>query len=59
MKEREISLKELKHEADNVKALSQVQLAIAKFFQLESWQEAIVKFGESVQAERLLRFRVK
>lgn len=57
VKEREISLKELKNEAENVRALSQVQLAISNFFQLESWQEAVAKFGERVQPERLLRFK--
>ena len=59
MKEKEISLKELKQEAHNVRSLSQVQEAIVNFFQLKSREEAANKFGDSVCAERLLRFRVK
>ena len=59
MKEKEISLKELKQEAHNVRSLSQVQEAIVNFFQLKSWEEAGNKFGDSVCSERLLRFRVK
>lgn len=58
MKEKEVSLKELKSEANNAKALTQVQAAIANFFQLKSWDEAKEKFGESVKPERLLRFKV-
>lgn len=58
MKEKELSLKELKDEANNVKALSRVQEAIGKFFKINSWQEAVTKFGGSVSSERLLRFRV-
>ena len=48
MKEKEISLKELKQEAHNVRSLSQVQEAIVNFFQLKSWEEAANKFGDSV-----------
>ena len=59
MKEKEISLKELRQEADNVRSLSQVQEAIVNFFQLKSWEEATNKFGDSVCSERLLRFRVR
>lgn len=59
MKEKEISLKELKQEAHNVRSLSQVQEAIVNFFQLKSWEEAANKFGDSVFSERLLRFKVK
>jgi len=58
LKEKEISLKELKHQADNVRVLSQGQEAEAKFFQLENWQEAVTKFGDSVRSERLVRFKV-
>ena len=58
MKEKELSLIELKDEANDVKALSQVQEAIGKFFNINSWQEAVTKFGRSVSSERLLRFRV-
>lgn len=58
MKEKEVSLKELKSEANNAKALTQVQVAIANFFQLKSLDEAKEKFGESVKPERLLRFKV-
>ena len=54
-----ISLKDLKQEANNVRALSQVQGAGMNFFQLKSWEEARTKFGNSVCSERLLRFRVK
>lgn len=57
VKEKEISLKELKQEAHNVRSLSQVQEAIVNFFQLKSWEEAANKFGDSVCSERLLRFR--
>ena len=42
-----------------MKALSQVQEAIKSFFNLESWQEATSKFGDSVRPERLLRFKVR
>ena len=59
MKEKEISLKELRQEADNVRSLSQVQETIVNFFQLKRWEEAANKFGESVCSERLLRFRVR
>lgn len=59
MKEKEINLKELKQEANNVEAISQVQEAVVNFFQLKSWEEAITKFGLSVCSERLLRFKVK
>lgn len=57
--EKKISLKELKEEANNLKALSQVQGAIVKFFHLENWGEAQTKFGNSMCSERLLRFKVK
>ena len=59
MKEKEITLKELRQEADNVRSLSQVQEAIVNFFQLKSWEEAANKFEDSVCSERLLRFRVR
>ncbi|XP_068677168.1 uncharacterized protein [Montipora foliosa] len=57
VKEKEISLKELKQEAHNVRSVSQVQEAIVNFFQSKSWEEAANKFGDSVCSERLLRFR--
>ena len=58
MNAKEIGVKELKHEALNMKNLSKVQEAIVKFFQLESWQEALTQYGDSVRPERLLRFKV-
>lgn len=57
LKEKKISLKEVKEEAYKLKALSQVREAIVKFFKLNSWQEAETKFGASVRPERLLRFK--
>ena len=48
--EKKISLKELKEEAELLKALSQVQDAIVKFFHEENWQEAVTKFGNSVRS---------
>lgn len=57
--EKKISLKELKEEAELLKALSQGQGATVKFFHLENWEEAVTKFGNSVYSERLLRFKVK
>lgn len=57
VKEKKLSLKELKKEAQNVKALSQVQGAIFRFFHLEHWQHAVEKFGGSVFVERLSRFK--
>lgn len=59
MKEKEISLKELKQQANKVKAISQVQEAVVNFLQLKSWEDAITKFGDSVCSERLLRFKAK
>ena len=51
-------MKEVKEEANKMKALSQVRAAVIKFFKLNSWQEAETKFGASVHPERLLRFKV-
>ena len=58
VKEKKLSLKELKKEAQNVTALSQVQGAILRFFHLEHWQDAVEKFGGSVSLERLSRLKV-
>ena len=58
VKEKKISLKELKEEAREVKVLSQVQGAILNFFNMENWQDAVEKFGGSVSSERLLQFKV-
>ena len=41
-----------------MKALSQVQGAILRFFRLEHWQDAVERFGGSVSLERLSRFKV-
>lgn len=57
VKEKKLSLKELKEEAQNVKTLSQAQGAILRFFHLEHWQDAVERFGGSVSLERLSRFK--
>ena len=41
-----------------MKALSQVQGAILRFFHLEHWQDAVERFGGSVSLERLSQFKV-
>ena len=38
-------MKEVKEEANKLKALSQVRAAIIKFFKLNSWQEAETKIN--------------
>ena len=58
LKEKQINIKELKEEANNLKVLCRVQEAIGKYFKLKSWEEALQKFGASVRPERLLRFKV-
>ena len=58
VKEKKLSLKQLKKEAQNVTALSQVQGPILRFFHLEHWQDAVEKFGGSVSLERLSRLKV-
>ena len=54
-----LPLKKLKVEGNKVRFLGQVQGTILKFFNLESWQEAVTKCGDSVGPDRLLGFEVK
>ena len=59
LNENRISLKELKVEGNKVRSLGQVEGVILKFFSLESWQEAVTIFGDSVGSDRLVLFKVK
>ena len=53
LKEKKISLKEVKEEAKKLKALLIFKKPICKNFQVNSWQEAGNKFSTSVHPERL------
>jgi len=51
-------LKDLKMEADKMKARKSVQSGILAFFKMDKWDEASTRFRSWVDDEKLLRFTV-